>query len=106
VRRRPPLLLILAVVVVFLVVSALLARVYSSVSAERSGVTALVGAEARGDQERRDTSTAETGSQRKAMWHVSYHSEPTYDTYDTGRSTMGPPRSAAPWQPYCPEMGL
>ncbi|HEY5318410.1 MAG TPA: hypothetical protein VIJ20_10545 [Solirubrobacteraceae bacterium] len=49
-RRRPPLLLILAVVVVFLVVSALLARVYSSVSAERSGVTALVGAEARGDQ--------------------------------------------------------
>lgn len=49
-RRRPSLLLVVAVIVVFLVVSALLARVYSSVSAERSGVTALVSAEARGDQ--------------------------------------------------------
>ena len=49
-RRRPSLLLIAALVVVFLVVSALLARVYSSVTAERSGVTALVAAEARGDE--------------------------------------------------------
>lgn len=49
-RRRPSLLIIAALVVVFLVVSALLARVYSSVSAERSGVTALVVDEARGDQ--------------------------------------------------------
>jgi hypothetical protein len=50
VRRRPSLILVVVIIVVFLVVSALLARVYSSVSAERSGVTALVGAEARGDQ--------------------------------------------------------
>jgi hypothetical protein len=50
VRRRPSLLLVAAIVVVFLVVSALLARVYSSASAERSGVTALVVNEARGDQ--------------------------------------------------------
>jgi hypothetical protein len=47
VRLRPSLLVI--VVVAVLVVSAGLARVYSSVSAERSGVTALVEAEARGD---------------------------------------------------------
>jgi hypothetical protein len=44
------LLILAAIVVVFLVVSALLARVYASVSAERSGVTALVVAEARGDR--------------------------------------------------------
>jgi hypothetical protein len=50
VRRRRTLLIIAAVVVLFLVVSALLARVYSSVAAERSGVTALIKAEARGDQ--------------------------------------------------------
>jgi hypothetical protein len=50
VRRRSILLLIAAAVVLFLVVSALLARVYSSVSAERTGVTALVNAEARGDE--------------------------------------------------------
>jgi hypothetical protein len=43
------LLVIGLVVVVVLLVSAGLARVYSSVSAERSGVTALVEAEARGD---------------------------------------------------------
>ncbi|MEA2196663.1 MAG: hypothetical protein QOJ25_714 [Solirubrobacteraceae bacterium] len=49
VRRRPSLLVVVGVVVVVLVVSAGLARVYSSVSAERSGVTALVEAEARGD---------------------------------------------------------
>jgi hypothetical protein len=49
-RRRPPLPLIVAVVVVFLIVSALLARIYSSVSAERAAVTALVEDEARGDQ--------------------------------------------------------
>jgi hypothetical protein len=50
VRRRRYLLLIVAVLVLFFVVSAGLARVYSSVSAERAGVTALVIAEARGDQ--------------------------------------------------------
>jgi len=44
------LLIILAVIVVFLLVSALLARVYSSVTAERSGVTALVDAEAHGEK--------------------------------------------------------
>ncbi len=49
-RRRRTLLVLAAVVVVFLVVSALLARVYSSVSAERSGVAALLNAEARGNQ--------------------------------------------------------
>jgi hypothetical protein len=49
-RRGPRLLIIAAIVVVFLVVSALLARVYASVSAERTGVTALVVDEARGDQ--------------------------------------------------------
>ncbi|MDQ6777119.1 MAG: hypothetical protein M3071_13090 [Actinomycetota bacterium] len=49
-RRRRTLLIIAAVVVLFLVVSALLARVYSSVSAERAGVTALIAAQARGDQ--------------------------------------------------------
>ena len=41
--------MIAVAVVVVVVVSAGLARVYSSVSAERSGVTALVEAEARGD---------------------------------------------------------
>jgi hypothetical protein len=50
VRRRSILLLVAAVAALFLVVSAFLARVYSSVSAERSGVTALINAEARGDQ--------------------------------------------------------
>jgi hypothetical protein len=50
VRRRPSLLIVFVIVVVVLVVSAGLARVYSGVSAERSGVTALVAAEARGDQ--------------------------------------------------------
>jgi hypothetical protein len=50
VRRRPTLIIIAAAVALFLVVSAVLARVYSSVSAERSGVTALINAEARGDQ--------------------------------------------------------
>jgi hypothetical protein len=50
VRRRRTLFIIAAVVAVFLVVSALLARVYSSVAAERTGVTALIIAEARGDQ--------------------------------------------------------
>jgi hypothetical protein len=49
VLRRRYLLLIVAVVLV-LVVSAVLARVYSSVSAERAGVTTLVVAEAHGDQ--------------------------------------------------------
>jgi hypothetical protein len=52
VRRRRTLIIIVAVVALFLVVSALLARVYSSVSAERSGVTALINAEARGNQAR------------------------------------------------------
>jgi hypothetical protein len=50
VRRRSTLLLIATAVALFLVVSAVLARVYSSVSAERSGVTALINAQARGDQ--------------------------------------------------------
>jgi hypothetical protein len=50
VRRRPPLPLIAAVLMVFVLVSALLARVYSAVSAERSAITALVQDEARGDQ--------------------------------------------------------
>jgi hypothetical protein len=50
VRRRPTLIATTAAVALFLVVSAVLARVYSSVSAERSGVTALINAEARGDQ--------------------------------------------------------
>ncbi len=49
-RRRPPLPLIVAVVVVFLLVSAVLARIYSSVSAERSTETALVQDEAHGNQ--------------------------------------------------------
>jgi hypothetical protein len=43
-------LIIAVVVVLFLAVSAVLGRVYSSVSAERSGVTALINAEARGDE--------------------------------------------------------
>jgi len=50
VRRRPPLPWIVALVVVFLVVSALLTRIYSNASAERSAITALVQDEARGDQ--------------------------------------------------------
>lgn len=50
VRRRPPLPLIVAALVIFLLVSALLARIYSSVSSERSAVTALIVAESRGDQ--------------------------------------------------------
>ena len=49
-RRRPSLLLIVAVLVVFVVVSGVLARIYSNVAAERSAVTALVEDEARGDQ--------------------------------------------------------
>jgi hypothetical protein len=50
VRRRLPVPWIIAVVVVFLVVSAVLARIYTSVTAERSAITALVQDEARGDQ--------------------------------------------------------
>ncbi|HWF75025.1 MAG TPA: hypothetical protein VG186_16870 [Solirubrobacteraceae bacterium] len=49
-RRRRTLLIVAAVVVLFLVLSAMLARVYSSVSAERSGVTALIDAQAHGNQ--------------------------------------------------------
>ena len=49
-RRRPSLPLIAAALVVFLVVSAVLARIYCSVSAERSAITALVEDEAKGDQ--------------------------------------------------------
>ena len=48
--RRLYILLIAAAVVVFLAVSALLARVFSADGAEQSAVTALVKAEARGDQ--------------------------------------------------------
>jgi hypothetical protein len=47
--RRLYLLLIIAGVVVFLAVSALLARVFSVDGAERSAITALIQAEARGD---------------------------------------------------------
>jgi len=50
VRRRQRLSLIAAALVVFVIVSATLARIYSSVAAERSAVTALVEDEARGDQ--------------------------------------------------------
>lgn len=50
VRRGPRLLLIAALVVGFLVLSAALARIYSSVSAERSAITMLIDDEARGDQ--------------------------------------------------------
>jgi hypothetical protein len=50
VRRRPSLPLIVAALVIFLLVSALLARVYSSVSKERADVTALIDDESRGDQ--------------------------------------------------------
>jgi hypothetical protein len=48
--RRLYLLLIAAAVLVFVVVSALLARVWSAESAERSAITQLVSDEARGDQ--------------------------------------------------------
>jgi hypothetical protein len=48
--RRLYLVLIAVAVVVFLAVSALLARVFSADGAERSAVTSLVQAEARGDQ--------------------------------------------------------
>ena len=49
-RRRPPLPLIVAALVIFLLVSAVLGRIYSSASNERSDVTALIEDEARGDQ--------------------------------------------------------
>lgn len=49
--RRLYLVLILLAVVVFLAVSSLLARVWSADGAEQSAVTALVKAEARGDQQ-------------------------------------------------------
>jgi hypothetical protein len=49
--RRPYLIALIAVgLVVFLVVSAILARVFSIDGAERSAITSLVQAEARGDQ--------------------------------------------------------
>jgi hypothetical protein len=47
--RRAYLALIVAAIVVFLAVSALLARVFSADGAERSAITGLVQAEARGD---------------------------------------------------------
>jgi hypothetical protein len=47
--RRAYLIAIAAAVVVFLVISALLARVFSANAAEQSAITALVKAEARGD---------------------------------------------------------
>lgn len=48
--RRPRLLALVAVgVIVFLVISGVLARVFSADGAERSAVTSLVQAEARGD---------------------------------------------------------
>jgi hypothetical protein len=50
VRRRSRLILIALVVVVFVLVSVLLARVYRSVSDERSAITALIQDEARGDK--------------------------------------------------------
>jgi hypothetical protein len=49
VRRSTLLALVFAGVVVFLLVSALLARAFSVDSAERSAITAVVQAEARGD---------------------------------------------------------
>ena len=58
------------VVVVFLVISALLARVYSSVSAERSGVTALVSAEARGDEAAMISDLYRCGSSRVCRTRV------------------------------------
>ena len=49
--RRSYLIVLIAVgLVVFLAVSAILARVFSIDGAERSAITALVQAEARGDQ--------------------------------------------------------
>jgi len=48
-RRAYILLIAGAVVVVFLLVSALLARVFSADSAERSAITSLLDAEAKGD---------------------------------------------------------
>jgi hypothetical protein len=50
VRRRRTLILISAAVIVFLAVSALLARIWSADGAETDAVTALIQAEARGDQ--------------------------------------------------------
>jgi hypothetical protein len=47
--RRAYLLLIAAAVILFVAISALLARVFSADGAERTALTALVGAEARGD---------------------------------------------------------
>ncbi len=49
--RRPRILALIAVaVVLFLAVSALLARAFSADGAERSAITSLIEAEARGDQ--------------------------------------------------------
>lgn len=48
--RRQYLALIAGAIVIFLVLSALLARVFSADGAERSAITALIQAEARGDQ--------------------------------------------------------
>jgi hypothetical protein len=47
--RRPYLIAIAAAIVVFLIVSALLARVFSANSAEQAAITTLVNNEARGD---------------------------------------------------------
>jgi hypothetical protein len=47
--RRVYIVWILAAIVLFLVISALLARVFSANSAEQSAITALVQSEARGD---------------------------------------------------------
>ena len=47
--RRAYLIAIAAALIVFLVISALLARVFSANAAEQSAITALVKAEARGD---------------------------------------------------------
>jgi hypothetical protein len=50
-RRRSQLIaLIAAAVIVFLVISAGLARIFNAQSSERDAVTALISAEARGDQ--------------------------------------------------------
>jgi hypothetical protein len=49
VRRRPLVAVIAVCVLVFLLVSAVLARVFSADSAERSAITSLLRAEARGD---------------------------------------------------------
>ena len=49
--RRPQVIaLIVLAIVLFIVISALLARVFSAESAERSAITSLVKAEARGDR--------------------------------------------------------